>query len=229
MQDSTFRRLSAELVGTFVLVFFGVGTAIMTGGDVVATAAAFGVSVLVMAAGVGHVSGGHFNPAVSVGAAVAGRFGGGQLVGYVVAQLLGALLAALALWVILSGVPSFEASGNFGQNSYGQQAASGIAWGAAFFAEALATAVFLTVILAVTDGRNPARAAAPVAIGLALAGIHLVLIHLTGTSVNPARSIASAAFAGGDALAQVWLFVAAPLAGAAAAGFGYPLIFGRDD
>jgi aquaporin Z len=173
VDTTTLRKLYAELIGTFVLVFFGVGTAILSGGELVPTAFAFGISVLAMAYAVGHISGGHFNPAVSVGAAVSGRLAWSEVLSYVVAQVIGGLLAALVLWLILTGVPGFDATGHFGQNGYGEYASSGIAWGAAFLAEAVATAIFLAVILAVTDSRNSARAAAPVAIGLALTGIHL--------------------------------------------------------
>ena len=223
------QKLAAEVLGTFVLVFFGVGTALVSGGDYVATGLAFGIAVLVMAYAVGHISGGHFNPAVTVGAAVSGRFSWNDALGYVVAQLVGALLAGLALLAILNGIPGFEASAGFGQNRFGDQAPSDIAAWAALLVEAIATAIFLLVILAITDGRNPAKAAAPVAIGLTLAAIHFTTIGLTGTSVNPARSIGVGLFAGGDAIQQLWLFIVAPLLGAVIAGLAYPLVFGKDE
>ena len=151
------RKIGAEALGTFVLVFFGVGTALVSGGDYVAIGLAFGLSVLVMAYAVGHISGGHFNPAVSVGAAVGGRLGWADVLSYVLAQLIGALVAGLALFTILNAVPGFEAKGHFGQNAFGDYSASGIsAWGA-LLVEVIATAIFLLVILAITDGRTPPR------------------------------------------------------------------------
>jgi len=222
-------KLAAEVLGTFVLVFFGVGTAIVSGLDYVATGLAFGLAVLVMAYAVGHISGGHFNPAVTVGAAVSGRFSWSDVLGYVVAQLVGALLAGLALLAILNGVPEFSAKGHFGQNAFGDYSTSGISAWAALLVEAIATAIFLLVILAITDGRNPAKAAAPVVIGLTLTAIHFTTINLTGTSVNPARSIGAGLFAGGDAIEQLWLFIVAPLIGAVIAGLAYPLVFGKEE
>jgi len=182
-----------------------------------------------MAYAVGHISGGHFNPAVTLGAAVSGRFAWGDVLGYVVAQLVGAILAGLALLAILNGIPGFEAAGHFGQNAFADQSGSHISAWAALLVEAITTAIFLLVILAVTDGRNPARAAAPVAIGLALTAIHFTTVGLTGTSVNPARSIGVGLFAGSDAIVQLWLFIVAPLIGAVIAGLAYPLVFGKEE
>jgi aquaporin Z len=219
-------KLAAEIVGTFVLVFFGVGTALATGGEVITTGLAFGLTVLVMAYSVGRISGGHFNPAVTVGAAVGGRLAWAQTGLYIGGQLVGGILGAFVLWIIWQGFPGFSSDGNFGQNAWGPDA-SGLSWWGAFVVEAVTTMIFLLVILAVTDERNEHPALAPLAIGLSLAMIHFATINLTGTSVNPARSISAAIFAGGHALAQLWLFILAPLLGGAAAGVVYATLFGR--
>lgn len=219
------QQLSAEAVGTFVLVFFGAGAAIASG-DYVATGLAFGLAVLVMAYAVGRISGGHFNPAVSLGAALGGRLPWRQVPWYVGAQLAGAFVAGLMLFLLLQGFEGFEAEGNMGQNSFGD-AGSGYAWWAAFLLETLMTMVFLWVILAVTDTRNEHPALAPLAIGLALAMIHFASINMTGTSVNPARSIGVGLFAGADAIVQLWLFILAPSLGGALAGLSYAALFGR--
>ena len=224
--STSVQQASAEVLGTFVLVFFGVGTALMSGGDYVATALAFGLTVLVMAYAVGRVSGGHFNPAVTLGAAVGGRIAWRQVPVYIGAQLVGALMAGLCVFVLMHGFPGFDATGNMGQNSFGD-ASSGYAWWAAFLLEMLMTAVFLWVILAVTDVRNEHPALAPLAIGLTLTMLHFGSIAATGTSVNPARSIGVGVFAGVDAIAQLWLFILAPLLGGAIAGITYALLFGR--
>ena len=222
----TTQTFSAELVGTFVLVFFGVGTAIMSQGDYVATGLAFGLTVLVMIYAVGRISGGHFNPAVSVGAALSGRLAWGQVPLYVAAQLLGSLLAGLALFTLLQGFEGFTAEGNMGQNSFGDHG-SGYAWWAALLLELLMTMIFVWVILAVTDTRNEHPALAPLTIGLALTMIHFASMTATGTSVNPVRSIGVGVFAGTDAILQLWLFIVAPVLGAALAGVTYSLLFGQ--
>lgn len=223
------QKIGAEVLGTFVLVFFGVGAAIISGGDYVATGLSFGIAVLVMAYAVGHISGGHFNPAVSLGAALAGRVSWVHAGIYAAAQVVAAILAALVLFVSMKGFEHWEAEGNMGANGFGDMSPSGeYALWAALIAEIIATAVFLYIILAATDRRNPSAAAAPVAIGLALAGIHFATMNLTGTSVNPARSIGPALFNGTDSIVQLWLFILAPLLGAAIAGLTYGLVFGRD-
>jgi aquaporin Z len=221
------QKIGAEVLGTFVLVFFGCGAAVVSGGDYVATALAFGLTVLVMAYAVGHISGGHFNPAVSVGAAVGGRIAWPTVGLYIAAQLAGAILAGLVLFIVLQGVDGFEAEGNMGQNFFGDESPAEYAWWAALLVELITTAIFVYIILAATDQRNPVAAAAPVAIGLGLSMIHFATIGLTGTSVNPARSIGVGLFAGADAILQLWLFIVAPLLGALAAGATYALIFGR--
>ena len=224
---TTGQKFTAETLGTFVLVFFGCGAAVYSGGDLVATALTFGLTVVVMAYAVGRISGGHFNPAVTLGAVLGGRLPWNQVGIYMAAQLLGGLLAGAALFGLGHGFEGFSAEGNMGQNFFGDQG-SGYAWWAALLVEILLTAIFLWVILAVTDARNEMNAAmGPLAIGLALAMIHFVAIPLTGTSVNPARSIGVGVFAGTDAIVQLWLFVVAPLLGAAIAGLTYPVLFGH--
>ncbi|GAA1435715.1 hypothetical protein GCM10009641_32590 [Mycobacterium cookii] len=224
---TTGQKFTAETMGTFVLVFFGCGAAVYSGGDLVATALTFGLAVVVMAYAVGRISGGHFNPAVTLGAVLGGRLPWNQVGIYMAAQLLGGLLAGAMLFGLGNGFEGFSAEGNMGQNFFGD-AGSGYAWWAALLVEILLTAIFLWVILAVTDERNEVNVAmGPLAIGLALAMIHFVAIPLTGTSVNPARSIGVGVFAGTDAIVQLWLFVVAPLVGAAIAGLTYPLLFGH--
>ena len=214
------KRLVAEILGTFVLVLGGCGTAVLAGRAVGAlgVALAFGLSVLCMAYAVGHVSGGHFNPAVSVGCVMAGRLNHRDLLGYVMAQLVGAWAAAMVLGVVASGREGFDlvASG-FAANGYAEHSPGGYSLSACFVAEAVLTFVFLWVILGATSRKAPAGFA-PIAIGLALTLIHLVSIPVTNTSVNPARSTAPALAVHGWALDQLWLFWTAPLLGAAVAG-----------
>ncbi len=219
-------RLVAEALGAAVLVLIGVGTAVMTGGDLVATALAFGLALLVMVAAVGHVSGGHFNPAVSLGAALAGRLSWRDTMLYWPAQVLGGLAGGLTLWVLLQGFPGAGTELPVGYNGFGDQSPGDYAWWAALLLEIVLTALLVTVVLAATDARQPHPALAPVAIGLALTGIHLASIPATGTSVNPARSIGAGVFAGPDAIAQLWLFILAPMLGGLAAGLLVPLLLG---
>ncbi|MBZ5740196.1 MIP/aquaporin family protein [Nocardioides mangrovi] len=233
MADSTIQqKLTAEVIGTFVLVFFGCGSVIYAGqaknfpSTVTTVGLTFGLAVMVMAYAFGRISGAHFNPAVSVGAAMGGRISWREVGLYVVAQLVGAVLGALALFILMQGWEGFDATNGMGQNSFGD-VGSGYAWWAAFLLELVLTAMFVTVILAVTDERNEHPSLAPLAIGFTLAAIHFVAIPATGTSVNPARSIGPALFAGPDAITQLWLFILAPTIGAAIAGLAYPLLFGR--
>ncbi|NYE37325.1 aquaporin Z [Nocardioides cavernae] len=224
---TTGQKFTAETLGTFVLVFFGCGAAMRSGGDYVATGLTFGLTVVVMAYAVGRISGGHFNPAVTLGAVLGGRLPWNQVGIYFAAQLLGGLLAGAALFGLNHGFEGFSAEGNMAQNFFGDQG-TGFAWWAALLLEILMTAVFLWVILAVTDERNAINVAlGPLAIGLALAMIHFASMSATGTSVNPARSIGVGVFAGTDAIVQLWLFVVAPLVGAAIAGLTYPILFGQ--
>ena len=225
--STTPQKIAAEVIGTFTLVFFGCGTAIFTGVDYVATALAFGLTVLVGAYAFGRISGAHFNPAVTVGAALGGRISWREVPLYVGSQLVGALAAGLLLLILTMGIEDYDVSVNgLAQNSFGDESAIGYAVWAAFLVELVMTAIFLYVILAVTDDRNEHPALAPAAIGLSLAMIHFASINLTGTSVNPARSIGVGVFAGSDAVIQLWLFILAPLAGAAIAGITYPMLFG---
>lgn len=224
---TTGQRFTAELLGTFVLVFFGCGAAMRSGGDYVATGLTFGLTVVVMAYAVGRISGGHFNPAVTLGAVLGGRLPWSQVGIYMAAQLVGGLLAGGVLFGLNHGFEGFSAEGNMAQNFFGDQG-TGFAWWAALLLETLMTAVFLWVILAVTDERNEVNVAmGPLAIGLALAMIHFASMSATGTSVNPARSIGVGVFAGTDSIVQLWLFVVAPLLGAAIAGLTYPVLFGQ--
>jgi aquaporin Z len=229
-------RLAAEFLGTFVLVLGGAGSAVLAakvvGDDSVnmgigflGVALAFGLSVLVMAYAVGHISGGHFNPAVTLGALLAGRIDARSVAPYMLVQVIGASVAGLVLLVIASGKEGFDpvASG-FASNGYGDRSPDGYSLLAALVVEVVLTAMFLYVILGATDSRAP-QGFAPVAIGLSLTLIHLASIPVTNTSVNPARSLGVAWFAGADALAQVWLFIVAPLAGAAVAGLSYRALF----
>ena len=228
--NPTFWRIfTAEALGTFFLVFLGCGAAIVSNADITSTGLAFGIAIIISATAFGRISGGHFNPAVTVGVAASGRLAWRETPVYFGAQFAGAIIAALALFVTLQAAPAFEANGGMGQNGYGGQSGVELAWWGAFLAEVLLTAIFLWIILSVTDLRNNLVALAPVAIGLALAAIHFVGIPLTGTSVNPARSFGPALFAGGTAIGQVWLFILAPLLGALIAGVTYPLLFGRGE
>jgi aquaporin Z len=227
--STTVQKIAAEAIGTFVLVFIGVGAAIASGGDYTAIGLAFGLTVLAGAYAFGRISGAHFNPAVSVGAALGGRMAWKQVPAYVGAQLGGAIVAGLALFIVVQGVDGYDVGRDgLGQNFFGDQNPNvDFSFWAAFILEAILTAVFLYVILAVTDARNEHPALAPAAIGLTLSMIHFASIGFTGTSVNPARSIGVGIFAGSDAIIQLWLFILAPLAGAAIAGITYPMVFGH--
>lgn len=227
-----FKRLSAELLGTFWLVFGGCGSAVLAaafpglGIGFVGVAFAFGLTVLTMAYAVGGISGGHFNPAVSVGLTVAGKFPASSLVPYIVAQVVGAVAAAAVLYLIASGKAGFEAGG-FASNGYGELSPGGYSLTAALVAEVVLTAFFLIIILGSTHGRAPAGFA-PIAIGLGLTLIHLVSIPVTNTSVNPARSTGVALFAETAALPQLWLFWIAPILGAVIGGIVWKVV-GQSD
>ena len=224
-------KLLAEFFGTFWLVLGGCGSAVLAaafpevGIGLVGVSLAFGLTVLTMAYAVGHVSGGHFNPAVSLGLAVAGRFAAKDLGPYVVAQVLGGLVAGGVLYVIASGQAGFDVSAGFASNGYGEHSPGQYSLVAALVTEVVMTAMFLVIILGATDGRAPAGFA-PIAIGLALTLIHLVSIPVTNTSVNPARSTGVAVYVGGWALTQLWLFWLAPLVGGALGALIYRTIGG---
>mgnify|MGYP003334350432 CR=1 FL=1 len=209
----------AEVLGTGWLVLAGCGTAVLAGDQVgfAGVAAAFGLSVLTAAYALGHLSGGHFNPAVTLGLAVARRFCWREVPGYVVAQVVGALIGAGILRIIAGGNPAFDVADGFATNGWGQHSPGGYDLTAAALVEIVLTGVFVLVILGVTDTRAP-KGFAPLTIGLALTLIHLISIPVDNTSVNPARSLAPALFVGGDALGQVWLFLLAPLVGAVLGG-----------
>jgi aquaporin Z len=220
------KRASAECIGTFWLVFGGCGSAVLAGHVIgwLGVALAFGLTVLTMAYAIGHISGCHLNPAVSIGLAVAKRFAAKDLVPYLIAQLIGAILAAGLLYLIASGKSGFDAGkSGFAANGFGDHSPGGYSMVAALVAEVALTFMFLFIILGATDDRAPAGLA-PIAIGLGLTLIHLVGIPVTNLSVNPARSTGPALFVGGWALTQLWLFWLAPIAGAALAGIVYPLL-----
>jgi aquaporin Z len=212
------RKLFAEFLGTFWLVFGGCGSALISAGfpqlgiGFTGVSLAFGLTVLTGAYAFGPVSGGHFNPAVSLGLATAGRFSWKALGPYWVVQLLGAIAAAFVLLKICQGNIDFSLANGFAANGYDEHSPNGYTLQSAFLVEVVLTAFFLLVILGATEGRAPAGFA-PIAIGLALTLIHLVDIPITNASVNPARSTSQAIFVGGWALEQLWLFWAAPLLG----------------
>ncbi|MCR6499943.1 aquaporin Z [Shinella sp. CPCC 101442] len=227
-----FKKLSAEFLGTFWLVFGGCGSAVLAaafpevGIGLLGVSFAFGLTVLTMAYTVGGISGGHFNPAVSVGLTVAGKFPASSLVPYIVAQVVGAVAAAAVLYLIASGKAGF-AAGGFASNGYGELSPGGYSLTAALVAEVVLTAFFLIIILGSTHGRAPAGFA-PIAIGLGLTLIHLVSIPVTNTSVNPARSTGVALFAETAALSQLWLFWVAPIVGAVIGAVIWKIV-GEDD
>jgi aquaporin Z len=217
------RRAAAELFGTLWLVFGGCGAAVLAaafpslGIGFLGVALAFGLTVLTMAYAVGHISGGHFNPAVTVGLWAGGRFRGTEVLPYIVAQVIGAIIAAAVLYLIASGKPGFVAGG-FAANGYGELSPGKYGLGACFVGEAVATFFFLFVIIGSTS-KGAAVGFAGIPIGFCLTLIHLVMIPVTNTSVNPARSTGPALFAGGPYIHQLWLFWLAPIIGAAIAGF----------
>ncbi|EJL93279.1 MIP family channel protein [Herbaspirillum sp. CF444] len=224
------KRMTAETFGTFWLVLGGTGSAVLAAGfpslgiGFVGVSLAFGLTVLTGAYALGHISGGHFNPAVTIGLTVGRRFPAKEVVPYIVAQVIGAIIASAVLAYIASGKPGFDlvASG-FAANGFGEHSPGQYSQAAAFVTEVVLTFVFLIVILGSTDKRAPAGFA-PIAIGLALTLIHLISIPVTNTSVNPARSTGPALFVGDWALQQLWLFWVAPIVGAVIAGVVYPFM-----
>ena len=224
------KKYVAELFGTFWLVFGGCGSAIFAAGypdlgiGFVGVSLAFGLTVLTMAYAVGHISGGHFNPAVSFGLWAGGKFSAKDLLGYIIAQLIGAFVAAGALYIIFSNKADFVTIGGFAANGFNDLSPDGYSMAAALIAEFLLTMFFLLIILGSTNSRAP-KGFAPIAIGLGLTLIHLISIPITNTSVNPARSTSQALFAGGDYIGQLWLFWIAPIAGAIIAGFIHKTLF----
>lgn len=231
-QVSLLKRCSAECLGTFWLVFGGCGSAVLAaafpgvGIGLLGVALAFGLTVLTMAYAIGHISGCHLNPAVSIGLAAGKRFPAAEIMPYVVAQVVGGVIAAGVLYVIASGKAGFNLSGGLASNGYGIHSPGGYALGAALVAELVLTFMFLIIILGATDRRAP-QGFAPIAIGLGLTLIHLIGIPVTNLSVNPARSTGPAVLVGGWAIEQLWLFWVAPIAGALIAALVYSAIFGE--
>jgi aquaporin Z len=223
---------AAEFIGTFWLVLGGCGSAVLAaafpnvGIGLNGVSLAFGLTVLTMAYAVGHLSGGHFNPAVSIGLWAGGRFPASKLLPYIAAQVLGGIAAGAVLYLIASGKAGFDASAGFASNGFGEHSPGGYSLQAAIVCEVVMTALFLVVILGATDARAP-QGFAPIAIGLCLTLIHLISIPVTNTSVNPARSTGVAVFQGGWAVAQLWVFWAAPIVGALL-GAGIHRVIGRE-
>jgi aquaporin Z len=221
------KKLTAEFIGTFWLVLGGCGSAVLAasfpevGIGLVGVSLAFGLTVLTIAYSLGHISGAHLNPAVSIGLWAGGRFSSKELFPYIAAQILGGIAAAAVLYVISKG--NGTAIGNFAANGYGEHSPGGYSLISALVTEIVMTFMFLIVILGATDKKAPAGFAG-LAIGLALTLIHLISIPVTNTSVNPARSISQAVFVGGWAVEQLWLFILAPIVGAALAGIAYKFL-----
>jgi len=226
------KRALAEFFGTFWLVFGGCGAAVLAAGfptvgiGFAGVALAFGLTLLTMAFAIGHISGCHLNPAVSIGLVAGKRFPLSELGPYVVAQVVGAIAASGVLFIIASGLASFDVSQGFAANGYGVHSPGGYSLLAGAVAEVVLTMFFIFVIMGATDSRAP-KGFAPIAIGLCLTLIHLVCIPVTNTSVNPARSTGPAIFVGGWALNQLWLFWVAPPVGGALGGWIYRTLFGE--
>jgi aquaporin Z len=225
--DKMTKKLIAEFLGTFVLVFGGCGSAVLAaafpevGIGLLGVSLAFGLTVLTMAYAVGHISGGHFNPAVSFGLWAGKRFAAAELLPYIITQVVAAIAAAGVLYLIATGQPEFNARlGGFAANGYGEHSPGGFSLLSGLITEVVLTFIFLIIILGATDKRAPQGFAA-LAIGLGLTLVHLVGIPVTNMSVNPARSTGPAIFVGGWALTQLWLFWVAPIVGALLAGWVY--------
>ncbi len=227
------KKLTAEFIGTFWLVLGGCGSAVLAaafpgvGIGLAGVSLAFGLTVLTMAYAIGHISGCHLNPAVSIGLWAGGRFPASQLLPYIIAQVLGAILAAWILFLIASGKAGFDLAGGLASNGYDAHSPGGYSLLSGLITEIVMTFMFLFVILGATDKRAPAGFA-PIAIGLCLTLIHLISIPVTNTSVNPARSTGPALIVGGWALAQLWMFWVAPAIGAALAGIVYRSTFEKE-
>ncbi len=237
------KALAAEVIGTFWLVLGGCGAAVLAadfgvGGNgtslglgFLGVSFAFGLTVVTGAYAVGHISGGHFNPAVTLGLVAGGRFEAAKAIAYIIAQVVGAVLAAAVIYLVASGQSDWsigEGAGAFASNGYGDFSPGGYNLGAAFLIEVVLTAVFLIVILGAT-AKKAAPAMGGLAIGLALTLIHLISIPVTNTSVNPARSTSQALFAGSDQIAQLWMFWVAPILGAVIGALIYRTVLGDDE
>jgi len=227
------KNYGAEFFGTFWLVLGGCGSAVLAaafpnvGIGLLGVSLAFGLTVLTMAYAIGHISGCHLNPAVSIGLWAGGRFPANQLAPYIIAQVLGGIVAGGVLYVIASGKAGFDVSAGFASNGYGAHSPGGYSLLASLVCEVVMTMMFLLIILGSTDERAP-KGFAPLAIGLGLTLIHLISIPVTNTSVNPARSLGVALFVGDWALSQLWLFIVAPIAGAILGAFVYRFIGSKD-
>jgi len=228
------KKLVAEFIGTFWLVLGGCGSAVIssafpeTGIGFLGVSLAFGLTVLTMVYAVGHISGGHFNPAVSLGLWIGKRFPGKDVLPYVVVQVLGGILAGGLLYIIASGQAGFSLSDGFASNGYAEHSPGGYSLLSGAVTEIVLTMMFVLVIMGATDKRAP-QGFAPIAIGLALTLIHLISIPITNTSVNPARSTGVAIYAGGWAIAQLWLFWVTPLIGGVLGGLVYSLFNGNNE
>jgi aquaporin Z len=227
------KQYTAEFLGTFWLVLGGCGSAVLAaafpevGIGLLGVSLAFGLTVLTMAFAIGHISGCHLNPAVSIGLWAGGRFPAGQLLPYIVAQVLGGIVAGGVLYVIASGAAGFDVAKGFASNGFGTHSPGGYSLLAALVCEVVMTMFFLIVILGATDKRAPAGLA-PIAIGLCLTLIHLISIPVTNTSVNPARSTGVALYVVGWATEQLWLFWVAPIVGALLGALAYRAIATKD-
>ncbi len=228
------KRYAAEFVGTFWLVLGGCGSAVLAaafpgvGIGLMGVSLAFGLTVLTMAYAIGHISGCHLNPAVSIGLWAGGRFPAKDLLPYIVAQVLGGILAGGVLYLIATGKTGFDVAGGFASNGFGKHSPGGYSMQAALITEVVMTMMFLVVILGATDKRAPAGFA-PIAIGLCLTLIHLISIPVTNTSVNPARSTGVALYVGDWAIAQLWLFWLAPIVGGVLGALVYRFIAKTED
>lgn len=228
------KQYGAEFVGTFWLVLGGCGSAVLAaafpevGIGLVGVSLAFGLTVLTMAYTIGHISGCHLNPAISIGLWAGGRFPAHKVFPYIIAQVLGGILAGGILYLIASGKAGFDVSAGFAANGYGDHSPGGYSLLAALVTEVVMTLMFLVIIMGATSKRAP-QGFAPIAIGLGLTLIHLISIPVTNTSVNPARSTGVALFVGDWALGQLWLFWIAPIAGAVLGAYVYRLIGNNDD
>lgn len=220
------KKYAAEAIGTFWLTFAGCGSAVIAAGfpnvgiGLLGVSLAFGLTVVTMAYAIGHISGCHLNPAVTIGLAAGGRFPASQIAPYIIAQVVGGIVAAAVLYFIAVGAPGFDLAKGFAANGYGEHSPGKYGLASSFLAEVVMTMMFLFIIMGATHGKAPAGFA-PLAIGLGLCLIHLVSIPITNTSVNPARSTGPALFVGGWAVAQLWLFWVAPIIGAVIGGVGY--------
>lgn len=228
------KKYVAELIGTFWLVLGGCGSAVISaafpqvGIGLLGVSLAFGLTVVTMAYAIGHISGCHLNPAVTVGLTAGGRFPSSDVLPYIVAQVLGGIIAGAVLYAIASGAPGFDVAKGFASNGYGEHSPGGYNLFAAFITEVVMTAMFLFIIMGATHGKAPVGFA-PLAIGLGLTLIHLISIPVTNTSVNPARSTGVAVFVGSWALGQLWLFWVAPLLGGVIGGTLYRWLLGQEE